>query len=96
MQNLLKKYWPVILLGSDLIPIFISTGYRKNDYLTGAYLLMYLFLPALGIEMLALAGYYFLQNPFLKQMAFFLFLTIFCSFWIIMLLYVFLTIENNF
>ena len=65
--HFVKKYIPVILLAASLIPILVCLNYRKNDYMTGAYLFIYIFLPATVMELLLLIAYYLSDRVFIKQ-----------------------------
>jgi hypothetical protein len=58
---------PIVLFILSLVPIVICINYRKNDYITGAYLFLYVFLPALAFQLLVVGAHYLVINESLKR-----------------------------
>jgi hypothetical protein len=64
-----NRYLPIIIFAVSLFPVFISLNYRKNDWATGALLLLYIFLPILFLQFISLSGFYLTKNHSLRKIA---------------------------
>jgi hypothetical protein len=85
----MRKYMPIVLFFLSLVPIIICLNYRKNDYLTGAYLFLYVFLPAQAFQSVVLVAQYLVIKESLKRMLIYLELVIFIGLCLFALIYIF-------